>query len=57
MLRLDTASRLLKKYYGTPDFHWSAYLWQQERTTQDAQKVRPARPQQVKKVEVEAEVE
>jgi hypothetical protein len=34
---------------GTLEFHWSVSLEKQERTMQDAQKGRPARPQRAKR--------
>jgi len=43
------ASRPRKNYVGTPDLHWSACLGQQENISQEAQKVRPARPQRAKR--------
>ena len=39
---------LRKNYVSTRELHWSACLGQQEDTTQDAQKGRPARPQRAK---------
>ena len=41
--------RLRKNYTNAPEFRWSARLGQQENTTQDAQKGRPARPRQAKR--------
>jgi len=39
------ASRLSKNFCGTMKSHWPACLDQQDAASQDAQKVRPARPQ------------
>ena len=40
--------RLRKNEAGLPEIQWSACLGQQDTNPQDAQKVRPARPQRVK---------
>ena len=42
-------NRLRKNYYGTMEIQWSTCLGQWENTRQDAQKVRPARPQHAKR--------
>ena len=43
------SNRLQKNYCGTVKIQWPAHLGQQENTTQDAQKGRPARPQRAKR--------
>ncbi len=44
----SSISRQRKNFCGTVEFQWPAHLGQQENHVQDAQKVRPARPQRVK---------
>src|SRR5437773_3907455 len=44
-----TPGRLWKNYVITPELPWSACLGQEENTSQDTQKDRPARPQRAKR--------
>src|SRR5262249_54854509 len=45
---IPPTNRLRKNEAGLPEIQWFACLGQQDTNPQDAQKVRPARPQRVK---------